>query len=273
MELAKGNRALSFPLKVFGLRSQKTEIASESSNLFAIRLNIADITAEQMNRMHELMLITYDKINLQQFKADLLSKDGAFILKDTHTNKIQGFSTYKELQFNISGRKVVGLFSGDTVINKKYWRHRTLGKAFLKYLFIQKLKNPFRPYYWYLISKGFKTYLLMANNFSFHYPRVETETPKEVKVIIDKVYNYLYGEDYNQKLGLIAPKKGRYYLRENHDEISEDLIASNQRVRFFVSQNPNWHEGVELACIAKMTLLMPIYYQIKSFWKVVYAKK
>jgi hypothetical protein len=42
-------------------------------------------------------------------------------------------------------------------------------------------------------------------------------------------------------------------------------MKNNPRVAFFAESNPDWREGVELACIARMTLVMPVHYAIKVF--------
>ena len=38
--------------------------------------------------------------------------------------------------------KAFGVFSGDTVVDRAFWGQRVLGKAFLRYLFIQKGNDP-----------------------------------------------------------------------------------------------------------------------------------
>ena len=78
-----------------------------------------------------------------------------------------------------------------------------LGVAFLKYLWLQKFKRPFQPLYWFLISKGYKTYLLMANNFETHFPRYERETPAAMKGLIDDFGTHFFPESYNAESGLI----------------------------------------------------------------------
>jgi hypothetical protein len=38
-----------------------------------------------------------------------------------------------------------------------------------------RVKYPFNEFYWLLISKGYKTYLLLANNYYVYYPNVNGE--------------------------------------------------------------------------------------------------
>ena len=64
-----------------------------------------------------------------------------------------------------------------------------------------RLKNPFTPVWWFLISKGYKTYLLLANNFINYYPRYELPTPPLYKDLIGQSALKLYPENYDQHSG------------------------------------------------------------------------
>jgi hypothetical protein len=44
-------------------------------------------------------------------------------------------------------------------------------------------------------------------------------------------------------------------------------MLENPRIRFFVERNPTWPRGTELACIARMTWRMQMYYAAKAMWK------
>jgi len=43
--------------------------------------------------------------------------------------------------------------------------------AFAKHLLLAKIRTPGRRVYWFLISKGYKTYLLLARTFLGFLPR------------------------------------------------------------------------------------------------------
>src|ERR1044071_8223333 len=224
------------------------------------------LAAEDRARMFELMQITYDAVTEQQFLADLASKDAVILLRDP-ARVIQGFSTLVSLRVQLAGKTLRGIFSGDTVIAEPFWGQRALGKAFLRYLFIEKLKAPFAPLYWLLISKGYKTYLMMANNFAEHYPRFERSTPARVKLMLDAFYSTLYPDRYDSKTGLIESQTEGSRLKTGVAGIPAALLKSNPKVAFFEQRNPRWSQGAELACIARMTLLMPFQYALKVLMK------
>lgn len=231
--------------------------------LSAAIVPVADLSKRDLERMFQLMVSYYDSVTEEQFVADLSKKDSVIVLRDSANDLICGFSTLVTITTVVEGRNLRGVFSGDTVIEKGYWGQRALGKAFLRYLFIEKLRRPFEPLYWLLISKGYKTYLMMANNFSEYYPRFDSETPVEAKKIMDAFYTELYSERYDSKTGLIETSGGSR-LKSGVAEVSQSLTESNPKAAFFQRANPDWNRGVELACIARMTFLMPVKYALKT---------
>src|SRR6185503_16483836 len=176
--------------------------AAQHNSLKTAIVSIGQLTPQDKARMLQLMQAYYDSVTERQFLEDLSKKDAVILLKD-RTGEIQGFSTLATVRVKLDGKTLRAIFSGDTVIDKQYWGQRALGKAFLRYLFIEKLKSPFEPLYWLLISKGYKTYLMMANNFSEYYPRFEQSTPARARRMLDAFYSTLYPDRYDSKTGLI----------------------------------------------------------------------
>lgn len=226
------------------------------------RTNLSD---GQIERMWAIFHRYYLNTSKDVFIKDLNDKDIVFLLVDQKTQEIQGFSTLKNITVNEGKKTIYAVFSGDTIIEKEYWGQGALGVAFLKYLFMQKLRRPFSPLYWFLISKGFKTYLLMANNFQNHYPRFESETPSSIQKLIDHLGHSLFADSYRSDLGLIKIQN-KDALKEDVAPITVDMLK-NDRISHFVKLNPDWKKGDELVCLAQMTLFMPFYYQAKILQK------
>lgn len=214
-------------------------------------------------RMHLLFTQYYEDHPLETFKSDLAEKDHVILLRDQATGIIQGFSTLLRVEIPTEKGPVRGVYSGDTVISKDYWGSAALGLAFLKYLWLEKWRTPFRPLYWFLISKGYKTYLLMANNFTRHYPRLEEKTPPHFQRIIDDFYGRRFEKTYRPTQGLIVPEGTSCRVKEEVAPITPELLKI-PRIAFFQARNPSWTEGVELCCLAEMTLFMPLKYAVKK---------
>lgn len=219
-------------------------------------------------RMFELMQRYYGNQEWDDFVRDLSKKTDVIVMRDTQDHTIQGFSTILLFSEKVDGRNIQALFSGDTIVDKRYWGQRVLGKAFSRYILKVRLQNPFALFYWFLVSKGYKTYLLMANNIQNHYPNSNKPTPAFEKKLMDQVYSKLYPQTYKCETGLIQFPYDSCHLRKGVADIDSDLIASNRRVAHFIDKNPNWQKGVELACVAKMDFQSLLGYPVKSAIKI-----
>ena len=237
--------------------------------LKAHTLPVSRLTPHDREAMYAVFERYYSEVTREQFEADLANKNAVIVLRDSERGEIQGFSTLRNLEtIGPDGRVGRAVFSGDTVVDQAYWGQKVLGVAFLAYMLRCKLRRPFEPLYWFLISKGYKTYLLMANNFVTHYPRHEHATPPGYQALLDRLGLELFGTHYHPGEGLIRHPRSMGQLREGVAEISEAELAAHPRIRFFAERNPGWHEGVELACVAEMTFTLPLTYAWKRLVKV-----
>jgi hypothetical protein len=245
-----------------------TSKKSKGGLLTAKTLRIPDVDASTRDVLFTIFHRYYDMVSRAQFEKDFSEKN-AVILLCTKDGVPHGFSTLKDLDTVVDGRRVRGVFSGDTVIEKEFWGQGSLGVEFLKYLFSQKTKAPFTPFYWFLISKGYKTYLLMANNFDHHWPRHDDVTPAFERRVLDTWGSAMFGDAYRGDDGLIVWPESLGQLKEGVADIDRELIETNPRVAFFQQKNPTWQHGTELCCLAKMTWAMPFTY----WWKVMTTKR
>jgi len=232
------------------------------SLLRATTVRIPDVDAATRDRLYAIFHRTYDHVSRERFEKDFAEKNAVILLK-TRDGVAHGFSTLKDLDTVVDGRRVRGVFSGDTVIEKEFWGQGSLGVEFLKYLFSSMAKHPLTPFYWFLISKGYKTYLLMANNFDHHWPRHDDETPAFERRVLDAWASSMFGEAYRGDEGLIVWPESLGQLKEGVADIDRALVDENPRVAFFERKNPTWKDGTELCCLAKMTWAMPFTYWFK----------
>jgi hypothetical protein len=131
---------------------------------------IEKISVTTLSSMYRVFSRYYANTDLGTFISDMSKKSGVFLLREQSTSRIVGFSTWTQLPINYKNKKAIGIFSGDTILEKDYWGNKALQKAFALRLLKMKLSNPRTHVFWLLISKGYKTYLLLANNFLKHYP-------------------------------------------------------------------------------------------------------
>lgn len=226
----------------------------------------SQLKENEIKIMFDLMCQYYEKVSEQTFRADLFEKQKAILLLGP-AGEIQGFSTILQSSMKTRGEDFIALYSGDTVLNREYWGNGALAMAFGRYLMHVKLQNPFTNVYWFLISKGYKTYLLMTNNFPTHFPRYEKATPKSYEEVMDTFYMSRFDSCYSANEKLIRFDKNKSsYLKSYVAEIAEEL-RKNPRIAYFEKKNPEWAQGVELACIAKVSFWIPLRYVLKRILK------
>ena len=201
--------------------------------------------------MYELMNKYYDNVKRKCFENDLNEKDSIIILKDFDSKDLKGFSTLKVLEELVSGKRIRVLFSGDTIIEKDYWGSLELPKMWLKYAFKRKEEDPKTPFYWFLISKGYKTYRFLPVFFEDFYPKVDGSQDLSYKTILDIFARVKFPKNYYPDKGLILFNGAKDKLKKGIAEIDEKIMK-NPHISFFAQKNPCWRRGDELACITRI---------------------
>jgi hypothetical protein len=204
-------------------------------------------------RMHAIFEANYANGPIDTFMSDLSKKDGVFLVRKKSTDEIVGFSTLGIYEFQHQGRTVRGLFSGDTIIEKAHQGSRTLQTAFALKLFTEAIKRPFSRQYWLLISKGYKTYLLLSKNFPEHYPQRGKNNPHLKELVVDYCETLFPGKLDRESMTLDFGDNANC-LKQDVAVIDDALRAREPDVAFFEKLNPNWQRGTELPCICRVDL-------------------
>lgn len=213
---------------------------------------VQQVTVMQLKTMYGIYEKYYENTRYDLFEQDFLGKSGVFLIHDPESNAIVGFSTVVERDFLVHDKARHAFFSGDTIIEKKYWGSRALQRCMIRYLIAYKLKHPTKPIYWMLISKGFKTYLLLANNYPTYYPHVDDEHA-HLKDMVDAYCAHYYQDYYDAETGLLNFGDDYQPLKESVAPIHTEMRAKNKKIEFFEKCNPTWVQGTELPCIGEMS--------------------
>src|SRR3989338_2545040 len=213
---------------------------------------VTGLTDSEINRMFYHMVQNYEGIERKTFDRDLSEKSDVILLKDTEQGQIQGFSTLVVLEELVRGNKTKALFSGDTIIDKQYWGDSELESHWGKYAFSLIDKNLGTPLFWFLMSKGYKTYRFLPVFFNEFYPRYDKQTPPYEQEVLDAFASRKFPLNYDPKAGLILFDGHKDRLRQGIADIDESRLK-NPHASYFVQRNPNWAKGDELACIIPLT--------------------
>jgi hypothetical protein len=200
--------------------------------------------------MFALMEGHYQGVAWDSFVRDLERKDDVFLFRCG--GRLIGFSTIVCRRMPHLADATF-LFSGDTVIDREYWGRSFLQICFGRYVLAKKLQRPHRPLYWMLISKGYKTYMMMRRNYPRSFPQPDRPTPPAIQRVLDGFYGERFGGAFDPVSGLIRIPEGNYVVREEWAEPPAGLHADPE-VRHFMARNPQAREGVELACLAEIRL-------------------
>lgn len=212
---------------------------------------VQDITLIDMKTMYGIFEQYYLNTTIQIFEQDLMEKTGIFIIRDPKTNVIVGFSTVTERHFKVNGLTHHAFFSGDTIVEQAYWGSRALQRAMYRYIIRFKLKYPTQPVYWMLISKGFKTYLLLANNYFTYYPHCE-QKHQRLEPLVNAYCQQYFNDYFDLNSGLLNFGDDYQSLRPDIAPITPEMRNQSKKIAFFEHKNPTWSEGTELPCIGEI---------------------
>jgi hypothetical protein len=203
-----------------------------------------------MDAMYRLMEQHYAATTRAQFTADLSGKDWVLILRDP-AGAIQGFSTLQVLCMEHESVQCRVLYSGDTVIDRAHWGEQELAFNWLRLAGALHAERPDLRHYWFLISKGHRTYRYLptfAKHFLPHWSQIADSFESS---LLHRLSQERFGEDYRRESGVVSFANSRGHLREDLAEVSERerrLVP----VRYFLQRNPGYRQGDELCCLCEL---------------------
>lgn len=208
---------------------------------------LTEISGEEILEMYALFQSHYDQTTYEIFTRDLSNKNWVVVLRDAENEKIEGFSTLAFYESCIDEEPVGVVFSGDTIIRKKYWGTPELPKKWIKTVLEEGQKLP-EPLYWLLISSGYKTYRFLPVFYKEFYPRYDRATPLEYQNIIDHLADERFGDDYRRSDGVVRFSEGATPLATGVAEVKSSRLR-DKHVKFFHEKNPGHIYGDELVCV------------------------
>jgi hypothetical protein len=213
---------------------------------------VASVTAQQQRAMFALMDEHYENVHPATFARDLVEKQWVIMLIDAASEALCGFSTQVVLEATAGGRPIRALFSGDTIVARSHWGDSTLAHVWGRLALSLIEQYAGSELYWFLISKGYKTYRFLPLFFREFYPRHDQTTPAWAVEVIDALARSKYPAAYDAAAGIIRAGADKDRLRPGVAEITPERLR-DPHVRFFAARNPHHANGDELCCIAPLT--------------------
>lgn len=209
---------------------------------------VNEYSEAEISAMYSLMAEFYDNTDEAVFRRDFFDKDYCLALY-LENGELVGFTTQKILELDANGKKINGIFSGDTIIHKDYWGDIELFKVWARFWF--EFAEKYDEFYWFLICKGYKTYRIMPLFWKEFYPNYKKETPEYEQNIINAYATMLYPDEYNPETGVIEYKSVKDKLKNGVANVGDHELK-NKDIAYFCKANPEYINGNDLACVARI---------------------
>jgi hypothetical protein len=213
-------------------------------------VHVEELNSGQRDQMFALMDRHYRNMVRARFEEDLAEKQWVILVLDDQ--ELCGFSTQVLLSADAAGRPIRVLFSGDTIIDRQHWGDPALAHIWGRLALSLIDAYPHDALYWFLISKGYKTYRYLPLFFREFYPRPDMSTPAWASEVIDCLGRTRFPESYDARRGIVRAQNSKDYLREGIAPVTPQRLR-DPFVGFFVERNPGHVHGEELCCIAPLT--------------------
>jgi hypothetical protein len=205
--------------------------------------------------MYALLSTYFAGTRRSQFDTDLSEKESVVLLRDLDTGEIQGFSTFMRIGISVDERDMVAFFSGDTIVEARYWGETILSRLWSQTVFAEADRivadQPSTRCFWFLICSGYKTFRFLPVFFRRFYPNPELRTPGDVQRILDTLGQAKFGAQYDAASGVVRFEQATP-LRHGIADVTEQRLR-DPLVAFFTSMNPGHARGDELACITEIS--------------------
>jgi len=205
--------------------------------------------------MYELLSAYFIGTSREVFEFDLSEKETVVLLRDRKDGQIQGFSTLMRLTVKLDCREVFAFFSGDTIVDQKFWGETILSRLWSQTVFSEadriRAERPVATIFWYLICSGYKTWRFLPVFFREYYPHPGLETPPHIKQLLEVLGRWKFGDEYIAERGVVRFRHATP-LREGVADVTEERLR-DPLISFFQRVNPGHGSGDELACLTEIS--------------------
>ena len=204
-------------------------------------VSVNRLSADARQEMEALYRAYYTGAPDETFAHDLAEKHWVIVLKAE--GRVCGFSTQRlialpEVRMNV-------LFSGDTIVDSGMRNQSGLAGGFGHLMAYLNERYTPDSLYWFLLSKGARTYRFLPTFFRRYVPSAIPDTDLENR--LRSVATLLYPEAYRSETGILHFGAGK-------DHLIADTLREDATSRFFRERNPHWPHGDELCCFAPLSM-------------------
>lgn len=208
----------------------------------------ASLSAAERDELFAMLCAHFEGVTREQFVRDLEDKD--WVLRVRREDRLVGFTTVKAYRATCEGRELNVIYSGDTIMDPEGWGSPVLARAWIAMVHQIMGDRRSEPWYWLLLSSGFRTYRFLPVFWREFYPRHDAETPPDAARLLAELARGRFGEAFDESAGVVRfdhPQQLRAGLAEVPDGRRVD-----PHIAFFLERNPGHAAGDELVCLADL---------------------
>jgi len=208
------------------------------------------LRASDRDQMFDLLDHHFEGVTPTQFERDLSEKNWVILLNRSD-GRLVGFSTLLAYQTSFEGQPVSVIYSGDTIVSPEAWGSTALARGWIGCVRELRGSYPRGPYYWLLLTSGFRTYRFLPVFWREFHPRFDAVMRPEQRRIRDHLAAERFGPTYDPTTGIVQfahPQRLRGPLSTVPDGRGND-----PHVSFFIAQNPGHAQGNELVCLTELS--------------------
>ena len=208
----------------------------------------SSLSAAERDEMFALFCTHFDGGTKSQFARDLDEKD--WVMRIRRDGRLVGFTSVRTYVTAFEGQRLNVIYSGDTIMDPEAWGSPVLAREWIA--MIRRLQGERRhePWFWLLISSGFRTYRFLPLFFREFWPRHDAPTPATAARMMTHLARERFGEMFDAADGIVRFEKPQR-LRGGLAEVP-DVRRQDPHVAFFLERNAGHAAGDELVCIAKL---------------------
>ena len=222
----------------------------ETSSSITSSLDVArDVSDAGRGAMHALLDRHFAGVTREQFEADLAQKNWVLRLHDDG-GALVGFSTMLVYETSLDGAPLSVVCSGDTIVDPRGWGAAALPREWIAAVNRLRASYPRGPYYWLLITSGFRTYRLLSTFWRSFHPRFDAPTPPDQQRLLDHLARERFGAAYDVPSGIV--RFARPQVLRPHLAGIPPARLDDPHVAFFAQRNPGHDRGDELACLCEL---------------------
>lgn len=208
----------------------------------------AALAAEDRRELYALLDRHFEGVSPEQFTHDLDEKD--WVLRIRRDGQLVGFTTLQLYRSTAAGPPVNVVYSGDTIVAPEAWGSPVLARAWIALVrALQQAGTP-GPWYWLLLSSGFRTYRFLPVFWREFWPRHDAGAPPDAQQLLLALARERFGAAFDAERGVVRfthPQRLRGALAQVPAGRDDD-----PHIREFLSRNPGHAQGDELVCLTAL---------------------